>query len=321
MKVLITGITGFVGSHLANYLIEKGYHNIYGIIKEETTNKNDFETHKERLTLYECDLLNSSGIDSIIKRVKPDLVFHLAAKLPPSHVNEFFINDYEDNIIGTINLLESLRKNCLKAKVLIAGSSVEYGTISPEDCPIKEDHALMPTDPYAVSKVLQFFLGAQYSRYFNMKIFHARIFYLTGPRQPDRFVCSSIAKKAILLKKGIISKISVGNLNVKRDFTDVRDVVRALFLITEKGKYGEVYNICSGKGYSIEEILNIIIRLAQIDRRDFFVDPSLFRETDSPVIIGDNSKILSKTGWKPSIKIEKSLEDLLKSYQESFGRN
>jgi GDP-4-dehydro-6-deoxy-D-mannose reductase len=321
MKIFITGITGFIGSHLAEYLIEKGYHDIHGTIRQRTKNKKNIESIERKLHLYECDLIDATSIESIIARVHPDIVFHLAAELPHSLGNNAPLSLYQNNIIGTLNLLEGLRKNCPEAKILITGSSKEYGLISPEKCPIKETHPLMPDSPYGVSKLVQFFLASQYSQYFNMKIFYSRIFYLIGPRQPEGFVCSSIVKKAILFKKGVINKIPVGNLTVKRDFIDVRDVVRALFLLIQNGKYGEAYNVCSGRGYSIEEILKIIIKLMQIEKEDFYVDPSLMREVDSPVIIGDNSKIFSSTGWKPSIGIEKSLEDLLKSYQELQKEN
>ncbi len=222
---------------------------------------------------------------------------------------------FKNNIVGTSNLLESLRKNCPEAKVLIAGSSREYGVISPEECPVREDRVLKPDSAYAKSKAEQFFIGQQYFHDFGMKVYYARIFYLTGPGQSDRFVCSSIARQAVLLKKKLIPKIAVGNLSIKKDFLDIRDVVSALHLIIEKGKPGEAYNVCSGRAYSIEEIFRIITKLAEVDNMDFFVDPALVREDESPVIIGDNSKVSKETDWKPVVSIEKSLEDLLTGYQ------
>lgn len=316
MKILITGITGFVGSHLADYLIEKGFCNIYGTVRKETKNKKDIESIEKKVHLYKCNLINSSKIDSLIREIKPDLVFHLASALPYANKKETPIAIYQNNIIGTLNILESLRKNCPESKILITGSSEEYGIVSIDECPIKEDHALRPVRPYAISKVAQFFLSSQYYSHFGMKIFYARAFYLTGPRQPDGFVCSSLAKKTILFKKNLIPKITVGNLNVKRDFIDVRDLVHALFLISEKGKYGEVYNICSGKAHSIEEIFKIISKLAKLDVNDFVIDYALTRKNESPTIIGDNFKISSEINWKPYITIEKSLEDLLIEYQK-----
>ncbi len=151
-----------------------------------------------------------------------------------------------------------------------------------------------------------------------MKVYHARIFYLTGPRQPDGFVCSSIARQAVLLKKKLIPKIAVGNLSLKRDFLDIRDAVSALHLITEKGIAGEAYNVCSGKAYSIKEIFRIITGLVGVNDMDFFVDPALVREDEPPVITGDKSRVSKETGWKPVVSIEKSLEDLVKGYQKAI---
>lgn len=223
---------------------------------------------------------------------------------------------FKDNVAATSNLLESIRKNCPESKILIAGSSREYGAVLPEECPVKENRALKPDSPYAMSKAEQFLIGSRYARDFCMNIYHARIFYLTGPGQPDGFVCSSLVRQAVLLKKKIISKIAVGNLWLKRDFLDVRDAVSALFLITEKGRPGETYNICSGKACSVEEIFRIILKLAGIEGAEFGIEPRLVRESEPPVIFGDNAKIVSETNWRPVFPIEKALGDLLKEYEK-----
>jgi GDP-4-dehydro-6-deoxy-D-mannose reductase len=213
-----------------------------------------------------------------------------------------------------VNLLESVRKKSPQAKVLISGSCTEYGTISPEEDLIDENHALLPETPYEVSKTIQFFLGAQYFKSFGLKVYHARVFYLTGPGQPEWFVCSSIVKQAVSLKKGLIPGITAGNLKVKRDYIDIRDAVSALFLIMERGRPGEIYNVCSGKAYSIEEILEIIIELAELRNPDIHMDSSLVRKSENPVFVGDNSKILSEIQWKPVFNIRESLRDLMKEY-------
>lgn len=224
---------------------------------------------------------------------------------------------FRDNVAATSNLLESLRKNCPETKILIAGSSREYGAVLPEECPVKENRALKPDSPYAMSKAEQFLIGSRYARDFGMNVYYARIFYLTGPGQPDGFVCSSLIRQAVLLKKNMISKIAVGNLRLKRDFLDVRDAVSALFLITEKGRPGETYNICSGKACSVEEIFRIILKLAGLEGAEFGIEPGLIRESEPPVIFGDNSKIVSETNWRPVFPIEKALGDLLKEYEEN----
>ncbi len=318
MRILITGITGFMGSHLAQYLFESGYQDLHGTTRSDLENQIKTEGLNRRFHYYECDLLNASTISSIVEKIKPELVFHLAAELPRADVNKSSEMIFQNNILATVNLLESIRKNAPQARVLISGSCTEYGAISPEEGPIKENHALLPVTPYEVSKTIQFFLGAQYFQSFGMKVYHARVFYLTGPGQPEWFVCSSLVKQAVLLKKRLIPKITIGNLNVKRDYIDIRDAVSALFLIMESGRPGEVYNVCSGKAYSIEEILTIITDLAELKNTDVYVDSALVRKSENPVVIGDNSKIFSEIKWNPVFNIKESLSDLMKEYQSKI---
>jgi GDP-4-dehydro-6-deoxy-D-mannose reductase len=318
MRILITGITGFMGSHLAQYLFESGYQDLHGTTRKNLDKQKNSDDLNGRVHYYECDLLNTSTISSLVEKIKPELVFHLAAELPRADVNKSPEMILQNNILATVNLLESIRKNAPQAKVLISGSCTEYGAISPEDGPIKENHVLLPVTPYEVSKTIQFFLGTQYFQHFGMKIYHARVFYLTGPGQPEWFVCPSIVKQAVLLKKRLIPIITVGNLKVKRDYIDIRDAVSALFLITERGIPGEVYNVCSGKAYSIEEILKIITEFAELKNTDVSVDPALVRKSENPVFIGDNSKISADIKWKPLFNIKESLRDLMKEYQSKI---
>jgi len=318
MRILITGITGFMGSHLAQYLFESGYKDLHGTTRKNMEKQEISEHLNRRYHYYECDLLNTSTISSVVKKIKPQLVFHLAAELPRADVNKSPEMILQNNILATVNLLESIRGNAPQAKVLISGSCTEYGAISPEEGPIKENHALLPITPYEVSKTIQFFLGAQYFQSFGVKVYHSRVFYLTGPGQPEWFVCPSIVKQAVSLKKKLIQKITVGNLNVKRDYVDIRDAVSALFLITERGTPGEVYNVCSGQAYSIEEILTIITELAELNNTDIYVDPALVRKSENPVFVGDNSKIFSEIKWKPVFNIKESLRDLMKEYQSKI---
>ena len=315
MRILITGITGFMGSHLAGYLIENGHNNISGVIRSGSDRISNIDFIESKLDLHECDLLDAATLELIISKVKPDLVFHLASELPRANFTGNPVNMYLSNIVGTLNLLESVRAHSTETKIIMAGSSREYGAILPDECPVKEDHPLNPADPYALSKTAQFFMGYEYFKHFGMKIFFARVFYLTGPGQPDGFVCSSIARQAVLVKKGLSPNIVIGNREVRRDFVDVRDVANALYLISEGGRPGEVYNVCSVKGHRIEDVLNIIKNLLKMDNVTVYTEPSLTRKNESPVITGDNSKISSETGWSPLITLEKSLEDLLRDIE------
>ncbi|OPX17497.1 GDP-mannose 4,6-dehydratase, partial [candidate division WOR-3 bacterium 4484_100] len=209
------------------------------------------------------------------------------------------------------NLFESVRELKLDPKIHIAGSSEEYGLVYPEETPIKETNPLRPLSPYAVSKVAQDFLGYQYFKSYGLKIVRTRAFNHTGPRRGDVFVTSNFAKQIVEIEKGMRPPvIKVGNLNAVRDFLDVRDVVRAYALALEKGVPGEVYNIASGKGIKIKELLERLIKISGVDLK-IETDPSRLRPSDVELLIGSPEKFQMATGWKPEIPFDKTLKDLL----------
>jgi len=315
MKVLITGITGFVGSHLADFLLVKGNIEVYGIERWRSRTEN-IEHIKDKITLMGCDIRDASSVKKLIEKIKPDKIFHLAAQsfVPTSwHAPQETLTT---NIIGELNVFEAVRELKMNPFIQIAGSSEEYGLIKENELPIKETNLLRPLSPYAVSKVGQDLLGYQYYKSYGLNIIRTRGFNHSGPRRGEVFVCSDFAIQiAKIEKKKQEPVIHVGNLEAIRDFTDVRDMVKAYWLATEKGKPGEVYNICSGKGYKIKKVLDILLSLTK-EKIEIRQDPKRMRPSDVPVLVGDSAKFRKATGWKPEIPFEKTLEDLLNYWRE-----
>ncbi|UCH12385.1 MAG: GDP-mannose 4,6-dehydratase, partial [Candidatus Omnitrophota bacterium] len=220
------------------------------------------------------------------------------------------------NMIGEVNLFEALRSLKLNPRIIVAGSSEEYGFVIKSELPIKETHPLRPLSPYAVSKVGQDLLGYQYYKSYWLNVIRTRAFNHTGPRRGESFSCSNFAKQiALIEKKKQRPVIYVGNLNAKRDFTDVRDMVKGYWLVMQKGKPGEVYNICSGKAHTIKKALDILLSFAKVPIK-IKQAPSRMRPSDVPVLLGDCTKMKKLTGWKPTIPFKKTMEDLLNYWRE-----
>jgi GDP-4-dehydro-6-deoxy-D-mannose reductase len=319
MRVLITGITGFAGSHLADLCLKRDDVDLYGIIRWRSRTEN-IEHIWNRLKLVECDLRDATSTRDVIDEVRPDYIFHLAAQsfVPTSWKapTESLIT----NVIGELNVFEAVRKIQLPCRIQIACSSEEYGMVYPDEIPIKETNPLRPLSPYGVSKVGQDMLGYQYFMSYKMEIVRTRGFNHTGPRRGPVFVCSDFAKQLVDIEKGLRPPVMyVGNLDAKRDFTDVRDIVRGYWLALEKGKAGEVYNICSGKSYGIKEILDKLIELSGVSV-EIKNDPERMRPSDVPLLEGDNSRFTGDTGWKPEIPFEQTLSDLIEFWRTCPGQ-
>lgn len=303
-KALITGINGFVGTHLNNYLNEKGFE-VFGTIKPGGDNSSD--PH-----LKAVDILNFEGIRNYIQEVWPDYIYHLAALVSPS---ESFKNPQEtitNNIGGQVNILQAVTElNLLQTKILVVSSAEVYGAVDEKHLPINEDAPLKPRSPYAVTKIAQDFLGLQYFLSQQLQCIRVRPFNHIGPYQAPHFAVPSFAKQIAEIEKGKKEAVlRVGNLEAKRDFTDVRDVVRAYGLLMEKGEIGDVYNIGFGKSYKIEDVLNQLLLLS--DQKIIIEkDPSLVRPADIPELLCDYSKLNRATGWKPEISLATSLKDTL----------
>lgn len=314
MRCLITGITGFAGSHLAENLLSRGVI-VYGTFRWRS--RLDNVRHLlNRVNLIECDLKDRSSVDRVIESVQPDRIYHLAAQsFVPTSWNAP-AETFTINVVGQINLLEAVRRLELTTRIQIACSSEEYGLVHEDEIPIGEDNPLRPLSPYAVSKVAQDLLGFQYHRSYGLFVVRTRAFNHTGPRRGEVFVTSNLSRQVAEIEAGLREPVlRVGNLDARRDFTDVRDVVNAYWLALESGEPGEVYNICSGRAYSIREVVEI---LKDLSRVSFSVeqDPDRLRPSDVPVLLGDAGRFKACTRWEPQIKFETTLADLLAYWRE-----
>jgi len=307
-KILITGIPGFAGSHLAEFLLRKNFLVFGTVLKKNNPNISHLEG---KINLEVCDLLNFDRVFSVIEKIRPDLIFHLAGFTIPRLSYDQPVEAFKINVFSQINIFEALKILGISTRILIVGSSEEYGIVKNLKKPVKEDEPLNPVSPYAVSKIAQDFCGFSYFQMYKMPIIRLRPFPHLGPRLNEKLAVSSFAKQIAQIEKGICEPIiKVGNLRAKRDFTDVRDMVRAYFLAIQKCKVGEVYNVGSGKSYSLAQMLDILLSLTKVKIK-IKEDPSLFRPVDVPEIICDSEKFRKLTGWQPKIKIRETLEDIL----------
>ena len=317
MKLLITGINGFVAQHFLQFLSENdpGF-TILGIGKSP----NPFLIKKYpnlNLTYLSSDLLHKNEVGNIIKNFRPDYLLHLASISSVKHSWEQPQESFVNNTNIFLNIVEEIRLQKSPCRILSVGSSEEYGIISPEDLPINESHRLNPANPYAVARVSQEMISKIYYEGYGMNIIMTRSFNHIGPGQKETFVVSSFAKQLAAISKNnnLEKSINVGNLSIVRDFLDVRDVVKAYYLLLKKGIPGEIYNVSSGTGFSLKEIiekmcgmLNITVNIKE--------NKELFRPIDNQIIIGDCTKIKNELSWSLSYSIEESLRDLLLWWQQ-----
>jgi len=310
VKALITGVTGFVGSHLAEYLVSLGEFEVYGTyrVRSRMDHLTDVQS---QITLIECELRDANSVDRLIDRVRPERIFHLAAQsfVPTSW------NSPEDtlvnNIVGEVNLLEAVRKYNFPVRLQVACSSEEYGFVKPEETPIREDNPLRPLSPYGVSKVAQDLLAYQYQQSYGLHTVRTRTFNHEGPRRGESFVLSNFAKQIAEIEKGLRRPVlQVGNLDAIRDFTDVRDIVSAYHLSLEHGQPGEVYNIGSGNRVRIGDALEQLLKLTRVNIQ-VAQDISRMRPSDVLILHADSEKFRSVTGWKPRVPFEQTLADML----------
>jgi len=313
-KALITGISGFAGSHLAEFLIDRGYE-VFGTFYDKSTflNLNSFI---DKIRLFKCDIRNYNNLKTIIEKVKPDEIYHLAAIsfIPTSLKNPKLT--FDTNLYGTLNIYQAVFDLKLKPRILFVGSADEYGLVNENDLPIKENYSLRPVNPYSISKACADFLSYFYFKDYNLNIIRVRPFNHIGPRQSPEFVCSSFAKQIAEIEKGLKEPIiKVGNLEAKRDFTDVRDMVRAYWLALNKGELGKAYNICSERTIQIGELLNNLLDLST-KKIEILKDPKRMRLSDNPVLQGNYLKFRKRSGWEPEITLHKTLKDLLEYWRE-----
>jgi len=302
-RVLITGLGGFLGSHLAEYLRGQG-HDVAGTVHRGGLPP-DFVG--DEITAIPCDILDSVQVEDAVKSSRAEVIFHLAAQSLLALSWQDPRTTFQVNILGALYLLEAVRKAGLDPVIMVAGSSAEYGT-QPDGRGINEGNAVRPCSPYGASKAAAGLLAAFYADAFRMKVVCIRPFQAIGPRKVGD-VCSDLARGIVAVERGLRPALSVGNLEAVRDFLDVRDVVRACWTIAERGTTGQVYNICSGVGHSVRELLEMLLSHATgtvTAKRDL----SRLRPSDQPVVVGDNSR-LRALGWQPTVPLERSLSDIL----------
>lgn len=307
MIAFITGVTGFAGSHLAEYLIKNEDIEVHGIRRPRSRS----EFHNPDVRYHEADILDLTSLMALFKEWKPDYIFHLAAQSDVALSWKAPVSTFEANIFGTLNVLEAVRLASPDSVVHVAGSSEEYGYVVSTDCPIDENQPLRPQSPYAVSKVTADLLAQQYRASYCSRTIITRAFNHTGPRRGENFVTSKIAKQCALIMLGKSEPVlTLGNLEAVRDFTDVRDMVRAYWLAANVGQYGVPMNIGSGHGYKIQTVADLLIKLSgkEITIKQ---DPQFMRPSDVPLLICDNTLVMMRTGWKPQIKFDQTMKDLL----------
>ncbi|MFH0792595.1 MAG: GDP-mannose 4,6-dehydratase [bacterium] len=317
-KVLITGVSGFVGRHLASLLVREGYE-VAGMAPDIEKGWEGDSQELRSVQALVADLSNELALRGVLERTRPRYIYHLAAQ---SHVPTSWKrprHTFETNVLGTLDLFEAVYDMKLDCRILSVCTGDAYGVVDEADQPIKETQPLSPRNPYASSKATQDLLSQQYAASPGLDVIVTRSFSHTGPGQSDQFVCSAFARQLVEIELGKREReVSVGNLKPQRDFLDVRDVVRAYHLAMHKGEKGAVYNIASGVARSIESILEMLLALAKVTvaiRRD----EERYRATDSMVVRGDATKFRQRTGWKPEISWEKTLGDLLDYWRKRLG--
>lgn len=301
MKALITGSEGFVGKYLRAELEAHGY-DVTGL---------DLAPGEKTAAV---NLLEAEKVDALLKELQPEVIFHLAGQANVGLSWKKPAMTMEINLIAAINLMEAARKYCPDCAIVLVGSSDEYGNLKEKGQLVSEETPLQPVTPYAISKIAQEQMGQAYAKSYGMKICMTRSFNHGGAGQKPGFMIPDFVQGIVKVERGEADTVSVGNLESKRDFTHVKDIVRAYRLIAEKGRAGEIYNVGSGKTYSAGEVLDRLIEMAkcQVTVRQ---DPARMRPSDTPVVCCDHSKLTRDTGWEPEIGLDEILKDTIEYYR------
>lgn len=318
-RILITGFGGFVSNHLIEFIekLDTSFE-IFGVSRSFIRHPKIINSVFNHVIM---DLKQESSVYELIKSIEPDYVIHLASNSSVAYSWSEPVKSFQNNTNIFLNLVEAIRVCNLKSRVLSVGSSEEYGLVDLNDLPLKEDSKLNPISPYAVARVSQELISTIYTKGYGIDILKTRSFNHIGPGQSSSFVISSFAKQIIERKLNLANgPIQVGNIDLVRDFIDVRDVVSAYWNILLNGKTGENYNVCSGVGFSIKEVLEKMIQIAG-KKCTIEIQKDLIRPIDNPIIIGDNNKILFDCDWKPAYKIEDSLKDILNYWSQKLSNN
>lgn len=301
-----------IGSEVARLARSQG-HETFGIARSSATSR---MAVVDEANVLRCDIIDRDAIERVIARIQPDLVVHMAAQAYNGISWEMEDITHLTNYTGTLNVLRACKLHVPDAKVLLACSSAAYGDVKPEDSPLIEERLLKPITPYGVSKVASEALGFQYWKNFGLKVFLPRLFIHVGTGHPPATAIQNFARQLALISQGLLPpQVHVGNLSTARDFVDVRDGARALMLLAEKGNPGEPINICTGKAYSISDLLEMLIVASGLDV-EVVSDPKLMRPSDEPLLLGDNTK-LKNLGWSPDYSMKETLATV---YQDWLSR-
>ena len=314
-KVLISGVNGFVGSHLAEACLARGWE-VHGTIRHHRSTLENIGAIADKISLHRCDIADQPNVADVVKTVKPDYLYHLAAQ---SYVPDSWLAPQQTmvaNVVGTLNVLEAVRSHSMGTVVHVAGTSEEYGQVNVNELPITEDSPLRPLSPYGVSKASADMLARQYAASYGVKAVVTRAFNHSGPRRGRFFAESDWCRQVALAEAGLVDPvIRHGNLEAVRDYTDVRDIVRGYIAAAELGKKGEVYQLCSGVGVKMATVLGVITVMANVRIR-LEEDPARMRPSDVPRLVGSNKKAKDELGWEPTITAATMLQDLLDYWRE-----
>lgn len=321
-KLLITGISGFVGGHIVRYLFSQnaGYE-IHGISRSKPAWDFFPESPQDlkNVRFHQADLMDIPKIKRLIVEIQPDYILHLAAQSSVAESWNTPVDSFLNNTNIFLNILDTVRLNDFSARILSIGSSEIYGVVGEKDLPLTEEKHMNPANPYAVARVAQEYLARIYAQGYGLDICSTRSFNHCGPGQSDRFVVSSIVKQFVLVAQGKQEhEIRIGDGSIVRDFLDVRDVVLAYHLLLEKGKRGEVYNVCSGNGYAVRDIITMISEMYGIPVQ-VLESPTQIRPMDNPRIFGSYQKIRHDLGWHPGIKFEQSLRSMYEYWDKKLS--
>jgi GDP-4-dehydro-6-deoxy-D-mannose reductase len=313
LRLLVTGARGFVGGHLLELLgREAAQVRVFGVVSPRGSLP---AATRSAARLLEADLDDPAAVAAVVAETSPDAIVHLAGQ---SSVQQSWLDPggtLRTNVLGVVHLLDAARNAGLRPAVLVVGSAEEYGAVPEAELPIRETQPLRPASPYAVSKVAQGALALLYGPSGGLRVVLTRTFHHTGPGRGEAFAESSFARQIAEIERGLRPPvIEVGNLEAVRDYTDVRDVVRAYRLLLDEGEAGQAYNVCSGRGRRIGEVLEILLA-ASTAKVEVRVDPARLRPADVPAQVGDPARLCHATGWRPEIPLERSLADLLQDWR------
>ncbi|MGE5175842.1 MAG: GDP-mannose 4,6-dehydratase [Hyphomicrobiales bacterium] len=319
MRTLITGVAGFVGRHFARAIVTDGLGDVHGADRAPLAAEGEDELKAALRSYRTLEVTDPAQVDAAVRELLPDRIVHLAAQASGADGLERPAETYAINAVGSLHLLEAVRRHAPEATVLLVGSADVYGAGTPGAL-LTEDAPLRPLNPYALSKAAQDMIGEVYAGTYGLRVIRTRTFSHTGPGQRPRFALAGFADQLARIGEELLPpEVKVGNLDGVREYGDVRDVARAYLALLDRGVPGEAYNVCTGVGYTMRDLLDRLIRIAGV-RVTVVSDPARVRARDTDHLVGDSGKIAARTGWKPLLSLERTLLDLYRDARERVRR-